>query len=1209
MKNSNSITTTEQFWKDKFSYCDEVTYLTEKTTSDQQLHELSVELSSLESKTIHAWANRQGMSIYVFFLALFSLYLSRTHGNSEAFYVGFSKQEKLFPVLCAFKNEETFSSFANKIEASADASISYATVPCSYIFSLGAHDTEFDKSWFDVVVGDTAISAQKLFSENNQLHLFLEITETNEHTIRLTFHYKKELFSKREIKAIAKRLNTLCKDALDEHNIYKKLYQLHLLPDDEYQKLLTVQAGEQKDFASKDTVHGLFEKIAEQNRQKIALIAPDATLTYEELNKEANKLAHGLISFGIKKGERVAFALPRDSRAIITMLAVLKAGGAYVPLDLHYPQDRIDFILADSGAKLYITEENYSLLFSDNDKNPNVSMEARDTCYCLFTSGSTGRPKGTLLHHQGLVNLVCNLDIYKDVSDVKRIGFLTTLTFDVATQGIFTAFLNGFTGVFLPEPSRTLIKTVIDDIIDYEVDVIFSSPSYFDTLTAKLENAEKLLRQLKIVALAGEAFYLNSTVNSIRKNYPTRFENQYGPVELHVIVTTKTVESKKTISIGRPIANTYAYVVDSYNNLLPYGCVGELCFAGICVGGGYLNREELTSEKFIWNPFENPFGYGKLYKTGDLARWSEEGELEYLGRNDFLVKVRGLRVEMGEIESSLAEVPGVLQTVCVVQKDKQGAQHIVAFYTAEKPIEQSTFKEHVSKSLPSYMIPNTFVELDELPKTTSGKIDRKKLPVVSFENDRSQKSYVAPQTPLQKQLVAMVQEVLNVQNVGITDDFFSLGGDSLHAIELVSRAQDEHIHIPLQWVFDYPTIEKLEGALMEASSKTKKEGSHPDVSNLLINNTLEMPLTIPPKKDFSTAFITGGTGFFGAHLIHALIQNTSATLYCLTRDSKSHLFDTLRYYFGDVFLMRIKNRIKPIVGNLETLDSLSFKEPLDFVFHCAAQVKHYGSIEDFEATNVQGTRHVIDFCACHKAKLIHLSTVSVVGEVIENLEKDKAEELIFTEQNLYIGQSLDNLYSNTKFKAEELVLLAMKEGLIEANIVRLGNLTNRSQDLVFQPNYENNAFYLRMKAFLHLGVLPEYLANDPWEFSPVDDSAEAVVAIAKHFNTHYTVFHCYHPCAISAASIFGFLPKTVGKATFVADEEFLFQLHNVDNQKDKENLLIYLDANERLHFEEGYPIDNSFTTAYLETLGHKWSPINESYLRKYFCYFHDLGLL
>lgn len=1205
MQDFNQLATLEHFWRNQFKRCDEVTYLSETTGSaDGEIASLTTELSKEQSEKLRRWSNRRGMSVYVCFLAIMALYINRTHANTELFYLGFQKQKRVFPVLCSFKNEETFVSFADKIEASADASIEYATIDLQEIFALGTYDVDFDKSWFDVLVGDSSVDAQALFKNNLQLNLFVEVIDKDGENIHLRFHYRRDVFSKNDVEAILRRLETLINSAFDEHNEYKHLYQLHMLPEDEYNKLLHTFAGQERAFESNKTVHQIFEEHAALHPEKIALIAPDKTLTYQELNICANRFAHALIARGLEQGDRVAFALPRDSRAIITMLGILKAGAAYVPVDPYYPDDRRDFIIEDSQAKLYITEDTYGSFVSDNEANPHVVMTSRDYCYCLFTSGSTGRPKGTLLHHQGLINLVCNLDIYKDVSDVKRIGFLTTLTFDVATQGIFTAFLNGFTGVFLPEPSQTPIQTVTDQILDYEVDVIFSSPSYFDTLTADEKNARKLLSQLKIVALAGEAFYLNNTVNAIRDAYPTRFENQYGPVELHVIVATKTVEDKKTISIGKPLPNAYAYIVDSYNNLLPYGCIGELCFAGVCVGGGYLNRPEITEQKFVWDPFENPFGYGKLYKTGDLARWNKDGELEYMGRNDFLVKIRGLRVEMGEIESALAEVPHILQTACVVQKDKEGHQRIVAFYTAEKDVAQETLNQHLNKMLPHYMIPNIYVKLDDLPKTTSGKIDRKRLPEVAFGEESTQHEYVAPKTDLQKQLTELFQAVLDAKKVGIKDDFFELGGDSLQAIELITKAQDEGLNIPLQHVFDYPNIAALETALLK-TSKTEATDKHADFSDLLKNNTLQDKLKMFKEVPINTALVTGATGFFGAHLVHALIQNTNATLYCLTRGTPAHLLDSLRFYFGDAFLIRARDRIKPVLATLETLNTVEIDQPIDMVFHAAAQVKHYGNVEDFTQANVDGTQNVIEFCLKHNAKLIHFSTVSVAGDSVDNLDNPKRDELVFTEQNLWVGQSLENLYCSSKFKAEELVLEAMNTKGLEANIIRLGNLTNRSQDLVFQPNYADNAFYLRIKALLGLGVLPEYLQDDLWEFSPVDESAEAAVAIAKHFNTTYTVFHCFHPTGVAAKTVF----DQFGNVQIVDNTKFLEKLNAPENSQHKTGLIMYLDPEMKMHFEEAFPVDNAFTTAYLNMLGHTWSDIDEQYLTRYITYFKDMQLL
>lgn len=487
------------------------------------------------------------------------------------------------------------------------------------------------------------------------------------------------------------------------------------------------------------------------------------------------------------------------------MFGILKSGAAYMPIDPDYPQDRIDYMLSDSNARAFITDDNINIYISDNEQNPNLKVSSDSYCYCIYTSGSTGKPKGTLLHHKGIINLVSNLNLYKDISKCQVFGFLTTITFDVATQEILTALLNGFTGFLLPERAKSSVEEISDKIVENKIDIIYSTPSYFDVLTSTVENTRKLLGQLKVVSLAGEKFYLNSIVKKLRNDYKTVFENQYGPVELHVIATATTVTDEDFTSIGRVIANNFAYILDKYNNILPIGHIGELCIAGVGVGVGYLNRPELTAKRFI----ENPFGEGKLYKTGDLAYWREDGNIMFVGRNDFQVKIRGLRIELGEIECAICSIDEISQAVTVIYKDESGRQFVCAFYTEKSLVDVADIKKTILSKLPKYMLPHIFTRLDEMPLTPNGKINRKALPTVNLYNSSNEIEYKEPKTSEEKILISKIKKILPIRKISVLDNFFDIGGDSLKAIELISKLESNGLSTTIKNIFDSENIKTL----------------------------------------------------------------------------------------------------------------------------------------------------------------------------------------------------------------------------------------------------------------------------------------------------------------------------------------------------------------------------------------------------------------
>lgn len=474
------------------------------------------------------------------------------------------------------------------------------------------------------------------------------------------------------------------------------------------------------------------------------------------------------------------------------------------------------------------------------------------------------------------------------------------------------------------------------------------------------------------------------------------------------------------IHIGKPIANTQVYIVDKYNNLVPIGVTGELCIAGDGVGAGYLNRPELTAEKFI----DNPFGEGKLYKTGDLAYWREDGNIAYVGRNDFQVKIRGLRIELGEIESAIDSVEGVSQAVVIVRKDTNGRQLICAFYTEQIPVNIADIKSAILSKLPKYMMPHFFTVLSEMPLTPSGKINRKALPEIDLTNISNDVEFVKPQSEMQKELAKLMEKVLNYSPIGLNDDFFDLGGDSLKAIEFVSKAHSEGIYFNLQAVFDNPTLKGL-CEYIENGDKEQisfKNSDFSPINKVLQNNTLDN-MSVPAKCEVGNTLFAGATGYLGMHILSDFLENDKGTAYCLVRGAnkqaaEERLTNLLEFYFGDKYVN--SQRIVVLCSDLQKENfGLSDDEYSDLiknvktVINTAASVKHYGSYKYFYETNVETVNNLIAFCKKADANLIHTSTLSVSGNSFGD-EFDgyiSETEKHFYESSLYIEQPLENVYT------------------------------------------------------------------------------------------------------------------------------------------------------------------------------------------------------
>ena len=565
---------------------------------------------------------------------------------------------------------------------------------------------------------------------------------------------------------------------------------------------------------------------AQKTPDAVALHFSDRKYTYRTLNQLSNGLAFALRKSGVKKGDFVGALLDRNEWVIITQLAVLKLGAVFIPIDSRYPKDRIEYIVENSNIKILLKNE--SNMFQ-HKKIMNIEalaiekisfiecekVNADDVCYVIFTSGSTGKPKGCMLTNKGLVNFCKNNNILSACNQLEKQVFVSvnTISFDFFIAESLLPLVNGYTVVLASEEESIKQDLFRALVMKLGVNIAQTTPTRFNIYFNDKKDIS-YMKQFEIIVSSGEALPLE-LLEKFCKYTNAKIFNPLGPSECSVWavggdlqLSTKKVE-KNDISIGKPIANTQVYILDQKQQLLPIGVAGELCIAGDGVGKGYLNQPELTNEKFIKNPFatkEN--GHGNImYRTGDLVLWRENGDIEYLGRIDTQVKIRGLRIELGEIECVLNSYQDIQLSAVADKRDENGRQYLVGYYTADKDIDEKQLRQYLAKKLPKYMIPNYLFQLSEMPMTASGKIARNNLPQPDFKVKYCE--YQAPESAMQIKLCNLIADVLEVERIGIKDDFFEYGGDSLKAIELVAKAHDMGIDLSLQCVFDYPTVETL----------------------------------------------------------------------------------------------------------------------------------------------------------------------------------------------------------------------------------------------------------------------------------------------------------------------------------------------------------------------------------------------------------------
>lgn len=1000
-----------------------------------------------------------------------------------------------------------------------------------------------------------------------------------------------------------------------------------MLSDAEYQKVVYDFNDTAVGYPQDECVYELFEQQAKRTPDKTALIFAGKSYTYQQLDELSNGLAVSMRGLGIRQGDMVAVLLNRDEKVVLAQLAVLKIGAVFIPIDSRYPEDRIKYILSESGVKVIFKNADNGLALpqarniEDLDITPTASIEhspvdAGDTCYIIFTSGSTGKPKGCTLTNRGLVNFCRNNNILETCNKLEQQICISvnTISFDYFIAESLLPLANGFTVVLASEEESVKQEQFVNLAISTQANIIQTTPTRF-----KLYFDEKrdlsFMRQFDVIVTSGEALPLE-LLNTFQRNSNAKIFNPLGPSECSVWIAGGKLHlpdgevTANDITIGKPIANTQIYILDRDHNPLPIGTAGELCISGDGVGNGYLNRPELTAERFIPNPFIRG---SRMYCTGDLARWNEQGEIEYLGRIDTQVKIRGLRIELGEIESVMSQFPGISLAAATDRWDKSGRQYLVGYYTAGDSIDESALRQHLSAKLPKYMVPNYFLRLEKLPMTPSGKIDRKNLPAPDFT--AYVEEYAPPRNDQERTLCAIIGEILRYEPVGIRDDFFELGGDSLKAIEFVTKAHGEGIYFALQNVFDHPTVEALCGYLQDRPEKNGilSPEQFEKYTSILERNVWNEEFT-PERHKLGTVLLTGGTGFLGAHILDALMKHGVQKIYCLVRGNGQRLAQRLQYYFGEQYTNDIGKIIVPVVGDLEneTVGN-DLPEQVDYIIHAAASVKHYGSWQYFKQENVDATEHVVSYALRINAKLVYISTTSVSGNSMADQFDGyvSEEEKHFYESSLYIGQPLDNVYARSKFEAETLVLDAMREGL-RANIIRMGNLTNRVSDLKFQPNYTENAFLKRVKAVLDLGCLPDYLTSIYAEFTPVDAAAEAITKIVEHMNDRYTVFHVNSNQNLYFDKMLEYLERAGHPLEVLSGEEFAERIRATINSLQKyifEALSNDLNQEDLLQYDSNIRIENSFTVQYLRSIGFEWPEIDYAYIEGYLRYFGRLGYI
>jgi amino acid adenylation domain-containing protein/FkbM family methyltransferase len=678
--------------------------------------------------------------------------------------------------------------------------------------------------------------------------------------------YSTALFDESSIERYARCLRSILEAMVADSA--QQVRALPLLTVAEQRQIVNERNATEASYPRELCVHERLEQVAANRPDAIAVVCEDTMLTYGELNRRANQLAHYLRKLGVKAEERVAICLDRRPEIVVGLLAVLKAGGAYVPLDPAYPAERLQYMVGDSAPLAILTQNPWSALFAgehapavldaaadsppwrDEPETPpaqaHSGLSPESPAYVIYTSGSTGLSKGVAVEHRQLINYVTAIAQKLEAQEGWSYGLVSTFAADLGNTVLFPSLLCGGRLHLIPSAESTDGDRFGAYLRNAGIDCLKITPSHFQALLGEEGHAERIPR--RCLVFGGESLALD-LVARVRSLQPQcRIYNHYGPTECTVGALSQEVPpieelaGRFTVPLGRPLANTKIYVLDSRSEVVPVGFVGEICIGGSGVARGYLNRADLTAERFVCDPLDRAPG-ARMYKTGDLGRLLEDGTIQFLGRNDFQVKIRGYRVELGEIEASLAEHEGVREAIVIAREDTPAEKRLVAYYVCTNSgVTTQQLRLYLGAKLPEYMVPAAYVRLEKLPLTPNGKIDRKALPAPDGANSGA-RAHEEPVGDVETGIARIWMGVLGAERVGRYDNFFELGGNSLLVVRVIARMRKAGWQADVHTVFMKPVLTELAAAVSHLSGGVQVPPNRiPDELHQTDTNTVEISL-------------------------------------------------------------------------------------------------------------------------------------------------------------------------------------------------------------------------------------------------------------------------------------------------------------------------------------------------------------------------------
>jgi len=1082
----------------------------------------------------------------------------------------------------------------------------------------------------DIEIGGMNVERQSIDYDGLKFKISINVVEID-NQYRIFCEYNNQLYTESLINTFLDSIRIVLNkfQTFDENTLMK---DISIIESDDW----GIDSFEY-DEIPEERLNKIFENQVELHPDRVILYASDGEFTYSQLNEKANRIAHSLIKKGVCPEDRIMFILNRNSNVMASVFGILKSGAAFIPVDSEYPTERIEHVLTDSESKFIIVDDVVDkkgidlstcsnnlldvneLLKEEDTSNPNPDVHANNMAYLIYTSGSTGLPKGVILEHGNIANFAYpdprNVCTYELVHNLEKENYkvlsTTTVAFDVFQQELMGSLLNGVPMVFADDTEYKDPIEMMNLIHRSGANVYIATPSRL-LQYLEIEAMQETMYGFKVYIHAGEPFSAR-LYELLSKNSNGKFFNMYGPTETTVYCNGHLLESSD-IHIGKELFNVHEMVMDFDSNPLPPNVIGELYIAGKGVSREYLNRPEKNAESY------EVINGVRFYRSGDFVKVTEDGNYYVFGRMDNQIKLRGLRIEIGEIEVGLSKFPGI-KSVAVVVKKIKGNDHLCAYFTVHDEYKDENREENgysiniddlkasLAEKLVYYMVPTVYMELDEMPQTVNGKTDLRNLPEPVLITE-----YVAPENDIEAFFASLFAEILGLDEVSATDSFFEIGGTSLLVTKITMEALNRNYNLSYGDVFSNPTPRALAEFILSDESFEKKEElsyDYSQINELLKKNNLENLINGEIQDSLGNILLTGATGFLGIHVLREILDNETGDVYCFIRANKvlngeERLKSLLFYYFSDEYSDLFDERLHIIEGDITNFEDFEklIPEKIDTIINCAANVKHFSSGTDIEDINFGGVINGLKFAKMKDAKYVQVSTYSIAGESINNYPP---VDVKFSENDLFIGQAVDNQYLNSKFLAERAVLEAAINDDLDVKIMRVGNLMARSSDSEFQINFESNGFINRLKAFITIGKMPYSMLMNNVEFSPIDTTAKAIVNLSKT-PKECNVFHPYDYHRVCFGDIIEII-KPLGLNIDPAEEnEYEIALDKALADKSKQDgvsgLITSIGSGKVKKI--WVPVDNTYTIQVLYRLGIKWPFVSQEYIYNFIKYLDDL---